>query len=167
MSLVLYVIGAMAIGYFFGFIYAKVKIGDRLEENIKNLNETINQKNLEHMVLKKDFREIQKQNYILKESNQEQLKHVDRFRNDTDKLRLEKEKQEAVISDLELLLLEIQDDYTLLQSDLDKKEKQYKMDIESLTQKANDLYMVKGTDELKSAKEIFDNLRDKAMKNHK
>jgi hypothetical protein len=41
------------------------------------------------------------------------------------------------------------------------------MDIESLTQKANDLYMVKGTDELKSAKEIFDNLRDKAMKNHK
>jgi peptidoglycan hydrolase CwlO-like protein len=119
------------------------------------------------MVLKKDFREIQKQNYILKESNQEQLKHVDRFRNDTDKLRLEKEKQEAVISDLELLLLEIQDDYTLLQSDLDKKEKQYKMDIESLTQKANDLYMVKGTDELKSAKEIFDNLRDKAMKNHK
>jgi cob(I)alamin adenosyltransferase len=76
------------------------------------------------------------------------------------------------IKELETLLLEIQNDFTTLSKELhiqrklnNSQREKFKKKIDELTQKANDLYMVKGTEELKHAKAIFNKLREESLNN--
>lgn len=178
MSIVFYLLGALGIGYLFGFSFAKAKIGEKLGCKIKELQETINQKNLDQMNIKKSYREENREKIHLKTVVDKQIEALERkdseFSNLTKKSKKLKTtllEKDEVVKELETLVLEIQEDYCELEtkanekdSKLIKAEKAYRQNIEKLTQKANDLYMVKGTDELKNAKDVFNNLREKAIK---
>jgi len=171
-SLVLAVelVGAIGIGYLTAFAYMKLTLKDKYENNLKHLRDTVNAKDADLIELKKELRNNKNEVLKLEAKEQELTLQIEDEKSTTDRLSkkiesLQKEikNKNLQIQELEELLLTIQEDYTQLEDTLNKNKDDFKKDIEKLTQKANDLYMVKGTEELKSAKEVFDNLREKAL----
>ena len=187
MSIGFYLVGALGLGYLFGFAFAKAKIGERLDCKIKELQEIINQKNLEHISIKKSYRDENREKIHLESIVDEYRVDLDKKNNELTKikerveiLQIKTKEKDSLIKELETLVLDMQNDYTALEVIVHEKEeenkeqekllinseKNYRKTIEKLTQKANDLFMVKGTDELKNAKDVFDKLREEATKKH-
>jgi len=177
LSLAIYLVVAIAIGYGIGYFYTKEKLSEFFNSRQKSLRDSINAKDIELISLKKEFREIKnsiesyKQDIIrLEKALAKQTKKYNNLKVATNLNKDMLREKKADIKELETLLLEIQNDYSLLQKELDEQKvlnQELKINfdkkIETLTQKANDLFMVKGTQELKEAKRVFDTLRDKAI----
>ncbi len=177
-SLTVELIGALIIGYVVGYFYSKSKFIQKYKSENKKLRDSLNEKEFELIELKKITRDEKKQISFLEDKlkikDKTLQKYIKRFKNlkiaiSAYKDRLKDKKQE--IKELESLLLDIQNDYETLKEKLNLQEYQnkklkeeFEQKIEELTQKANDLFMVKGTEELKNAKSIFDNLREKSLK---
>ncbi len=176
-SLVFDLIGALAIGYLIGYFYSKSKFFQKFKDENKKLRDSINSKDIEIIEIKKVIREQKKIHQTLedeiKSKDKIAQKRVRQFNNLKVAVSLYKDKlkdKKAEIKELEALVLDIQKDYATLQDELEKQKEinkelkaDFKEKIEHLTQKANDLYMVKGTEELKSAKKVFDNLRELSL----
>ncbi len=176
-NLVFDMIGALVIGYLIGYFYSKSKIIQKFLKENKNLRDSINSKDIEIIEVKKSVREVNKLNQSLKDEvllkDKRSEKKVTQYNNLKVAISLYKDKlkdKKSEIKELEALILDIQNDYTTLQHELQthkkdttKLKQKFEERVEKLTQKANDLYMVKGTEELKGAKKVFDNLRKEAL----
>jgi len=177
LSLAMYLVVAIAIGYGIGYFYTKEKLTEFFNSKQKNLRDSVNAKDIELISLKKEFREIKNtiDGYKQEIAKLERAlsKQIRKYNNLKVAVNINKDslkEKKAEIKELETLLLEIQNDYSLLQKELDEQKilnqelkTKFEKKVESLTQKANDLFMVKGTQELKDAKKVFDTLRDKAI----
>jgi len=177
LSLTLDLLGALVIGYFIGFAYTKIRLLERFEAKTKNLKELVSHKDGELMALHKDIRKEyrEKAHLSAKLSKMEKIldkkiKQYNILKESIKTLKSTIKEKTSQIQELEDLVLDIQNDFTLLNEELNKQKElnnlqkeEYKQKIEELTQKANDLYMVKGTEELKNAKDIFNKLREKSL----
>jgi len=177
LSLTLDLVGAIAIGYIVGFAFTKIKLSEKFEENNKALKELLNHKDSELMTLQKDLRderhsriEIEKKLSQLNDILNKKTVQYKLLKHSIKTLKGTIHDKKAEIKELETLLLEIQNDFEALNEELQKEKElnqkqkeEFKQKIEELTQKANDLYMVKGTEELKNAKAIFNKLREESL----
>ena len=177
LTLTLDLVGAVALGYIIGFAYTKLRLSQKFEESNRSLKELLNIKDSELISLQKDLRDAKKnKNEVLQELKK--LKNLiakkeakyNILKQSIKDLKSNLSSKKAEIKELEALLLDIQNDFGALneelqrQKELNKKQKEeFKQKIEELTQKANDLYMVKGTEELKNAKAIFNKLREESL----
>ncbi len=170
MSLTLDLVGALALGFFIGFAYTKLRLAEKFEKEIRTLKDLVNIKDSEYIGLKKEFRDSHRNNIHLnakvielEKSLEKKIKQYNSLKSSVISLKNTIKEKNQVIKELENLVLDIQNDYTQLENELNKNKEMYKQEIEKLTEKANDLYMIKGTEELKSAKDVFNSLREKAL----
>jgi chromosome segregation ATPase len=177
--LTLDLVGAVALGYFIGFAYTKIKLSHKHELNVKTLKDLLNNKNSDFITLQKEMKaEFSKRKKLedeIKTLHSRLDKKIKRFnilKNSIKELKLNIKEKNLQIKELETLLLEIQNDFTTLNEELhiqkeinNSQREEFKKKIDELTQKANDLYMVKGTEELKHAKAIFNKLREESLNN--
>ena len=157
MILGLYLVGAVVIGYFFGFAYSKLKAQEKYQPQIKSLGKSINERNIEKMALKKEVREANRENIHLKNELETSNTLAISLQKDI------KEKDETILT-LEETILNIQDEYEILNTELKKTREEYTRSLDKLTKKANHLFALKNSKELSNAKEVFNTLRDNALK---
>jgi predicted nucleic acid-binding Zn-ribbon protein len=172
LNLTLDLVGAIGLGFFIGFAYAKLGLSEKYETTIKSLKDLINIKDTDLMLIQKDLQsEITKTRQLKKELN-DKVEKYHSLESNIKKLETTLKTKNKEIKELETLLLEIQNDFTTLSKELhiqrklnNSQREKFKKKIDELTQKANDLYMVKGTEELKHAKAIFNKLREESLNN--
>jgi len=178
--------GAIVLGFLIGFVYTKVFMQKKIDSEIKDIKETINIKDNEYILLKKKYRSEHRKVLVLNDKIEAMEKELNRkikqytnLKSSIIKLKNNIKEKNYALKELEDLLLDIQKDYETLDKELENSKKEnkelkveidklknnYKKQIELLTKKANDLYTIKSSDELKNAKEIFDKLRDNAINN--
>ena len=179
LSLTLDLIGAIAIGYFIGFAYAKINLSQKYEANIKTLKDLLNTKDSDYIAIQKDYSKehtlrtsLEKELVILKKQLDKKINKFNILKTSIKDLKLTIKEKNLQIKELEALLIEIQNDFAVLNKELhiqkelnNSQREEFKKKIDELTQKANDLYMVKGTEELKHAKAIFNKLREESLNN--
>ena len=177
LNLAMFLVGAVFVGFFVGFAYMKVKLSHEHEKAVKNFKEFIHSKDADIIALKKDLRDSKDENKnLLKKFDELEAKLVKKtelyniLKGSMISLKQTTKEQKKQIKELESLILDIQNDFATIsselkeQKELNKKQKnEFEQNVEKLTQKANDLYMVKGTEDLKNAKAIFDSLREKSL----
>ncbi len=177
-------VGAIVLGFFIGFVYTKIFVKSKFDKEIKNIKETIYIKDNEYVLLKKRYRSEHRKVIVLSNKVEELEKRLDKkikqfnlLKDSIIKLKNKVRQKNKALKELENLLIAIQKDYEILDRELEieksknsdlkyeieQLQKSYKRQIEVLTQKANDLYTIKNSDELKNAKEVFDKLRNKAI----
>ncbi len=177
-NLTLDLVGAIALGYMIGYLYSKSKSIQKFKNENKFLRDSLNNKDNDLISIKQNLRDehrkvihleeqlLKSERVLKKKTNQYNnlKKAISIYKNNL------KDKKEQ-IKELETLLLEIQDDYAILQNNMSKEtllnkqlKDEFEQKISKLTQKANDLFMIKGTEELKSAKKVFDSLREESLK---
>ena len=179
LTLTLDLIGALLIGYFIGFAYTKLHLSQKYESSLKNLRDLLNIKDNEFISLQKELSNIKqernKTNLSIEKLKKDLNKKIEKYnilKTSIKDLKLTIKEKNLQIKELEALLLEIQNDFTALNKELhiqkeinNSQREKFKQKIDELTQKANDLYMVKGTEELKHAKAIFNKLREESLNN--